>query len=136
MGVVQARALDRKVREAWVEHRAMVIVDNSTSFKTKVLRVANAVCRAVGAPGPNARIRRFVLPVVRPIRNPAQLSRRWRRCTVPTKYVVGPVLQASLDDTNKVWPSGVPHEDFQVRALGWLYCVAVWKQLGRRVDGA
>ena len=67
MGVVQARALDRKVREAWVGHRAMVIVDNSTSFKTKVLRVANAVCRAVGAPGPNARIRRFVLPVVRPI---------------------------------------------------------------------
>lgn len=62
---VQARSLDQKVRQSWVGHHNMTIVDNSTSFKMKVNRVANAVCRAVGAPGPAARVRRFVLPIVR-----------------------------------------------------------------------
>lgn len=46
----QARALDAKVREAWVGHPRLRVVDNSTDFEGKVRRVIQAVCRVAGVP--------------------------------------------------------------------------------------
>ena len=48
----QARALDHKLREAWLGHPHLRIVDNSGSFADKIARVLQAVCRVTGVPEP------------------------------------------------------------------------------------
>jgi CYTH domain-containing protein len=57
----QARALDRRTRDAWVGHPHLRVIDNSTDFARKVQRVTAAVCRAVGAPEPRDSKRKFLL---------------------------------------------------------------------------
>jgi CYTH domain-containing protein/predicted ATPase len=57
----QARALDQRVREAWVGHPHLRIIDNSTDFAHKVQRVTAAVCRVVGVPEPREIERKFLL---------------------------------------------------------------------------
>jgi CYTH domain-containing protein len=57
----QARALDRQVRDAWVGHPHLRVIDNSTDFARKVQRVTAAVCRIVGVPEPREIERRFLL---------------------------------------------------------------------------
>lgn len=57
----QARALDRRVRDAWVGHPHLRVVDNSTDFAHKVQRVVAAVCQVAGAPEPQEVERKFLL---------------------------------------------------------------------------
>jgi CYTH domain-containing protein len=57
----QARALDQRVRDAWVGHPHLRVVDNSTDFARKVQRVVAAVCQVAGAPEPLEIERRFLL---------------------------------------------------------------------------
>eukprot|EP01087_Luapelamoeba_hula_P019874 TRINITY_DN6653_c0_g1_i2.p1 TRINITY_DN6653_c0_g1~~TRINITY_DN6653_c0_g1_i2.p1 ORF type:complete len:328 (-),score=76.62 TRINITY_DN6653_c0_g1_i2:70-1053(-) len=42
-GVQMARELDQKVRDAWVAHPNVAVIDNSTDFQNKVTRAAQAV---------------------------------------------------------------------------------------------
>jgi CYTH domain-containing protein/predicted ATPase len=57
----QARVLDRRVRDAWVGHPHLRVIDNSTDFAHKVQRVTAAVCRVVGIPEPREIERKFLL---------------------------------------------------------------------------
>jgi CYTH domain-containing protein/thymidylate kinase len=57
----QARALDQRVRDAWVGHPLLRVIDNSTDFARKVQRVTAAVCRVVGVPEPREIERKFLL---------------------------------------------------------------------------
>jgi CYTH domain-containing protein len=57
----QARLLDRRVRDAWVGHPHLRVIDNSTDFAGKVQRVVAAVCQVAGAPEPREVERRFLL---------------------------------------------------------------------------
>jgi CYTH domain-containing protein/thymidylate kinase len=57
----QARLLDEKVRDAWLGHPHLRVIDNSTDFTRKVQRVTAAVCQVVGAPEPLEIERKFLL---------------------------------------------------------------------------
>jgi predicted ATPase len=57
----EARVLDRRLRDAWVGHPHLRVIDNSTDFAHKVRRVAASVCRVVGVPEPREIERRFLL---------------------------------------------------------------------------
>jgi CYTH domain-containing protein/predicted ATPase len=57
----QARELDQRVRDAWVGHPHLRVIDNSTDFARKMQRVTAAVCRVVGAPEPQEIERKFLL---------------------------------------------------------------------------
>ena len=57
----QARDLDEKVRNAWVGHPHLRIIDNSTDFTGKIRRVLTAICRIVEVPAPREIERKFLL---------------------------------------------------------------------------
>jgi CYTH domain-containing protein len=57
----QARLLDQRVRDAWVGHPHLRVIDNSTDFARKVQRVVAAVCQVAGVPEPHEIERRFLL---------------------------------------------------------------------------
>jgi CYTH domain-containing protein/predicted ATPase len=57
----QARDLDARLREAWVGHPHLRVIDNSTDFAAKVARVVQAMCRVVGVPAPLEIERKFLL---------------------------------------------------------------------------
>jgi CYTH domain-containing protein/predicted ATPase len=57
----QARQLDERLRNAWVGHPRLCVIDNSTNFTDKVKRVVAAVCRYVGAPAPRGIERKFLV---------------------------------------------------------------------------
>jgi CYTH domain-containing protein/predicted ATPase len=57
----QARVLDRRLRDAWVGHPRLRVIDNSTDFAGKVQRVVAAVSQVAGVPEPREIERKFVL---------------------------------------------------------------------------
>ena len=44
-GVELARFLDNKIAEAWVGHPYFGVIDNSSNFNTKMIRMINMVCQ-------------------------------------------------------------------------------------------
>ena len=56
-----ARELDKKVRDAWIGHPHLRVVDNSTDFTGKIQRVVAAVCQVVGVPQPHEIERKFLI---------------------------------------------------------------------------
>ena len=46
--IEQAAALDLKIREVLKGHPHVEIIDNSTDFNQKVIRVLEAICRILG----------------------------------------------------------------------------------------
>lgn len=48
--VEQAKELDKKTLNAWVGHRNLKIIDNSTDFETKIRRVTNEINNLLGNP--------------------------------------------------------------------------------------
>lgn len=48
----QARAIDHRLREAWLGHPHLRVVDNSSDFSGKIRRALQAVCRVTGIPEP------------------------------------------------------------------------------------
>ena len=70
-----ARELDDKVRDAWVGHPHLRVVDNSTDFDHKVRRVVEEVCRLLGEPEPVETERKFLV-------ESAPLERMPVRCEV------------------------------------------------------
>ena len=54
----QARDLDYKTLEAWIGHPGLRVIDNSSNFENKILRVVNGICNAIGAT-PKAPERKF-----------------------------------------------------------------------------
>jgi CYTH domain-containing protein len=57
----QARLLDQRVRDAWVGHPHLRVIDNSTDFAGKVQRVVAAVSRVAGVPEPQEIERKFLV---------------------------------------------------------------------------
>ena len=57
----QARKLDERLRDVWVGHPRLRVIDNSTDFKGKVRRVVQAVCHVVGEPEPVEIERKFLV---------------------------------------------------------------------------
>jgi CYTH domain-containing protein/predicted ATPase len=57
----QARMLDQRVRDAWLGHPHLRVIDNSTDFAQKVHRLTAAVCQVVGVPEPQEIERKFLL---------------------------------------------------------------------------
>jgi CYTH domain-containing protein len=60
----EARAVDRRLRDAWIGHPHLRVIDNSTTFANKVRRVVAAVCRVVGLPEPVEVERKFLVRAV------------------------------------------------------------------------
>lgn len=63
----QARAIDARLRDAWLGHPHLRVIDNSTDFANKVLRVVETVCRVAGVPKPVEVERKFLVREVQPI---------------------------------------------------------------------
>lgn len=60
----EARALDRKLINAWVGHPHFSIVDNANrSFNEKVDKCVETVCRYIGLPTPTSFYKKFLLAV-------------------------------------------------------------------------
>ncbi len=57
----QARRLDARIRDAWIGHPHLRVIDNSTDFPGKVARAVAAVCGVTGVPEPRARERKFLV---------------------------------------------------------------------------
>lgn len=62
--VEDAKAVDHKLREAWLGHPHFRIIDNSTDFAEKLHRVAQAVFQVVGLPEPTECERKFLVSAV------------------------------------------------------------------------
>jgi CYTH domain-containing protein len=82
----QARALDQQVRDAWVGHPHLRIIDNSTDFAGKVHRVVAAVSRVTGAPEPREIERKFLL---RPGRAASDVPVHFEESEIEQTYLVG-----------------------------------------------
>lgn len=57
----EAIALDERTCAAWVGHPHLTVIDNSTDFETKKLRVLQAICRVLGVPVPIEIERKFLV---------------------------------------------------------------------------
>jgi len=57
----QARVLDQRVRDSWVGHPHLRVIDNSTDFAGKVQRVVAAVSHVAGVPQPQEIERKFLV---------------------------------------------------------------------------
>lgn len=57
----QARAQDRRTRDAWVGHPHLRIIDNSTGFRAKIDRVFHVVADLIGVPAPSWLVRKFLV---------------------------------------------------------------------------
>lgn len=57
----QARAIDQRLREAWLGHPHLRVIDNSTDFEGKIRRVFEAVRQVTGIPEPVEIERKFLL---------------------------------------------------------------------------
>ncbi|KAH3745993.1 AAA family ATPase [Pelomyxa schiedti] len=60
--VNEAREVDMKLRNAWMGHPHLFIVDNAKKFDDKVHSVLTALCCTVGLPSPGSTLRQFTLP--------------------------------------------------------------------------
>lgn len=81
----QARMLDQRVRDAWLGHPHLRVIDNSTDFARKVQRVTAAVCQVVGVPEPQEIERKFLLRD-QPARN--EVPVRFEEFDVEQTYLV------------------------------------------------
>jgi CYTH domain-containing protein/predicted ATPase len=59
--VAEARVLDQRVRDAWVGHPHLRVINNAIDFKHKVQRVVAAVCQVAGVPEPREVERKFLV---------------------------------------------------------------------------
>ncbi len=81
----QARRLDAAVRNAWVGHPHLRVVDNSTDFPGKVRRVIEAVCRVTGVPEPVEVERKYLVK-----RAPDVLPGRAEEVEIEQTYLLSP----------------------------------------------
>jgi CYTH domain-containing protein/predicted ATPase len=59
----QAAAVDLKIRDAWLGHPHLKIIDNSTDFAGKINRVLETISKIVGVPEPIETERKFLIEV-------------------------------------------------------------------------
>lgn len=57
----QARQVDAKIREAWVGHPHLRVIENTKEFSDKIRLVIAAVCNVIGEPEPLEDERRFLV---------------------------------------------------------------------------
>ena len=56
-----AAEIDSRIKEAWIGHPHLRVIDNSTDFAEKIRRVTAAICNVVGVPEPLERERKFLV---------------------------------------------------------------------------
>jgi len=59
-----AREVDHKLREAWLGHPHLRVIDNSTDFAGKIHRVMETVCHIIGVPTPTEIERKFLVTTI------------------------------------------------------------------------
>jgi len=96
-----ARTIDFRLRESYIGHPHLYIVDNSTDFEGKINRVMDIVMRRVGAPKPLGTKRRFLINGAITNSSLTQLG---------VSFVETEIDQIFLDQTNQ-------HEQNQLRKL-------------------
>lgn len=57
----EARAIDKRIREAWVGHPYLNVVDNSSDFEGKVAKVLEVVLKRIGERAPGRQKRKFLV---------------------------------------------------------------------------
>lgn len=57
----EAAAVDGRLKEAWIGHPHLRVIDNSTDFPEKIRKVLAAICNVVGIPEPMERERKFLI---------------------------------------------------------------------------
>ncbi len=82
-----ARRVDGRLRDAWVGHPRLRVIDNSTGFEEKMHRVLAAVSRIVGVPEPARRERKFL---VRRSPAPHEMPVRFEEIDVEQTYLLTP----------------------------------------------
>lgn len=85
----KARILDQKLRNAWLGHPHLVVIDNSTLFNGKMRRLLNAVRKALGIPVAIETERKFL------IHNPVDLVK------LPVPHQVIDIEQIYLKKSRK-----------------------------------
>ena len=83
----EARVLDKKLRDAWIGHPHLRVVDNSTDFTVKIQRVVAAVCQVVGVPQPHEIERKFL---VRPGASSHPVPVPFEEVEIEQTYLVSP----------------------------------------------
>lgn len=84
--LAQARLLDQRVRNAWVGHPHLRVIDNSTNFARKVQRVTAAVSHVIGVPEPQEIERKFLL---RPGPAEKEVPVRFEGSDIEQTYLIG-----------------------------------------------
>jgi CYTH domain-containing protein len=92
---VEARRLDDAVRDAWIGHAHLRVIDNSTGFENKVMRVLTAACEVVGIPEPMEVERKFLIAA-----SPAAAA-------IPVKFEEFEIEQTYLASEKKGWEARV-----------------------------
>ena len=83
----EARELDKKLRDAWIGHPHLRVVDNSTDFTIKIQRVVAAVCQVVGVPQPHEIERKFL---IRPGASSHPVPVAFEEVEIEQTYLVSP----------------------------------------------
>ena len=83
----EARILDRRVRDAWIGHPRLRIIDNTTDFPGKIQRVVAAVCNVAGQPAPQRGERKFIL---RPGLTPRVIPVHYQEIEIEQTYLTSP----------------------------------------------
>lgn len=79
----QAAALDERLHDAWVGHPHLRVIDNSTDFAGKILRVLAAITGVVGVPEPVEVERKFLVKTA-----PAAFPMKTEEVEIEQTYLV------------------------------------------------
>ena len=60
----EARAIDQRIKNCWIGHPHLKVIDNSTDFEGKKHRVLTAICRFLEIPAPIEIERKFLVKMV------------------------------------------------------------------------
>lgn len=60
----EARVIDQKIKNCWIGHPHLKVIDNSTDFEGKKHRVLTAICRFLEIPAPIEIERKFLVKIV------------------------------------------------------------------------
>lgn len=60
----EARVIDQKIKNCWIGHPHLKVIDNSTDFEEKKRRVLSAICRFLEIPAPIEIERKFLVKMV------------------------------------------------------------------------
>lgn len=82
----QSAAVDKRLREVWLGHPHLRVIDNSTDFNEKINRVITAISSVVGIPEPIEIERKFLVKNF----NPNKMSVPYSAAEIEQTYLITP----------------------------------------------